>query len=603
MDEDEHHRAEQEMKLLHLRHLHQRNETQKFVNRLTSMLYKALLLAVAFGFLCLLPSQFTAFARFSCPAVLARSWDAVSILLVSFVISFGFLGRGQPDVQEDRSENVLYVNRLFESNGSFGDSAPKSIGWDDYALESNGCEDFPQISDGFEAVSDSGYQSSHKSEVNHADSLFSTVTAEATEGLDNKPSLSKVDVMRLPPLPPQPPVSINPPPQKDSNMAPPIMRYRSLKRKRRTVSSSLPPTPLPPSPALETLFPKQRRKDASGHEKSENPPKMDKIKSENKNPSNLPPRRPPRRTEDRVTVNHESRHRRSRNKEDYQYRTKEDYQYRTKEDRHKRRRSKDEHKHNNAEDIANAFGVLDRKHTKIPSSTTPPLQQWWSSYKKESKHKSKDSEPSPRLHSDISSRNVHSSSSSHPSARTPLPPTSIVDTISKHHRKVHSSTAPVLPHPASSFERIAKHHRNGGISESNGLSKSRRDGTPESKDSSNSSKENKVGDGKAEKKLASWKSLPIHLPPPPPPPPFPVFEHQWPLSDNTKREKRRSSTAESVQSESEPEPEHGWAFAFRKRFSLDNVNPQFCPSPSPDEVNRQADEFIAKFHEQIRLQK
>lgn len=599
MDDHEHHQAEQEMKLLHFRHLHQRNETQKFVNRLTSMLYKALLLAIALGFLSLLPFHFTAFARYSRSAVVARSWDAVSILLVSFVIFFGFLGRRKPDVQEnDRNGNVFYVNSLFESNSSFGDSAPKSIEWNDYALESNGCEDFPQKSDGFEAFSDSGYQSSQNSEVNHAVSLFPNVAPEVTEGLDNKQSLITVDGMRLPPLLPQPPVSINPPLQppvsinpplqKDSNMAPPIMRYRSLKRKRRIVSSNLHPTPASAFSASETLFPKQRSKDASGHEKLEKPPKRDKIKSESKNLSDLSPLRPPRPTEDRANVSHESRRRRSKSKEDSQHRTK--------EDEHKRRRSKHEHKHNNAEDFANAFGVLDRKHTTIPSSTIPPLQQWWSSYQKESKHKNKDSESSLRPHSDISNRNVHSSSSSHPSARPPLPPTSIVDSMSKHQRRVHSSTAPIV-------EKISKHHRNGGISESNGLSKSRRDETSENKDPINSSKGNRVGDDKVEEDLASWKSSPIHLPPPPPPPPFPVFEHQWPLSNDTKREKRRSSTAESAKSESEAEPEHGRAFAFRKQFSLDNVNAQFCPSPSPDEVNRKADAFIAKVRQQIRLRK
>ena len=37
MDEDEHRRAEEEMKeLLHLYHLHQRDESQKFVNKLIS---------------------------------------------------------------------------------------------------------------------------------------------------------------------------------------------------------------------------------------------------------------------------------------------------------------------------------------------------------------------------------------------------------------------------------------------------------------------------------------------------------------------------------------------------------------------------------------
>lgn len=582
--------------MLHFRHLQQRKETQKFVNRVTSILCKALLLAVALGFLCLLPSHFTAFARYSRSAVVARSWDAVSILLVSFVVFFGFLGRGKTDVQEnDRNENGFYVNSLFESNSNLADSAPKSIVWNDYALESNGCEDIPKNSDGFEAVSDSGYQSSHKSEVNHADSFSPTVAPEVTEDLDNKQSLITVDGMRLPPLLPQPPVSINLPLQKDSNMAPPIMRFRSLKRKRRIVSTNLHPTPASASSTSETLFPKQRSKDASGHEKLEKPPKRDKIKSENKNLPDLSPLRPPRPTEDRVNVSHESRHRRSKNREDSQHRTK--------EDEHKRRRSKHEQKHNNAEDVANAFSVLDRKHTTIPSSTTPPLQQWWSSYQKESKHQNKVSERSLRPHSDISSRNAHSSSSSHPSARPPFPTTSIVDSMSKHHKRVHSSRAPALPPYGSIVEKISKHHRNGGISESNGLSKSRRDETSENKDPINSSKGNRVGDDKVEEELASWKSSPIHLPPPPPPPPFPVFEHQWPLSNDTKREKKRSSTAESAKSESEPEREHGRAFAFRKQFSLDNVNAQFCPSPSPDEVNRQADAFIAKVHEQIRLRK
>lgn len=616
MDEDEHSRAEQEMKLLHLRHVHHRKETQKFVSRLTSLLYKALLLTVGFGLLCLSLSHFTEFTRYSRPAVLARSWDAISILLVSFVIAFGFLGRGQPDDEEiDRSENVFNVNSFFESNGSLGDPAPKSIGLNDSAFESNGCEDFPQISDGFEAVSDFGYENPRIPEVNHADSRFSTVSAEVIEVLENKQSLCIFDGSRRAPPPQQPPVSIIPPPpqppvsiilpptlppvsfihlpQNDSNMAPPMMRYCSLKRKRRIISPSLPHPPPTASPALETLYPQERSKDASGHEKSEKPPKMDKTKSENKNPSNLPPRCSPHPTADRITVNHESRHRRSRNKEYSQHRT-------NKEDEHKHRRSKDEHKYNSAEDIANALGILDRKHTKIPSSPSPQLQQWWSSYKKESKHKSKDPEPLPRPHSDKSSRNnVHSSSSSNPSLRPPLPRTSVVDTISKHHRKMHSSgiPAPGPPPPTFIVERISKHHRNREISESNGLSKSRRDETSESKVSSNSSKENMAGDGKAEENLDSWKSSPISLPPSPPPPPFL-------LPNDTKREKRRRSTAESAKSEFEPEleSERSRAFAFRKQFPLDNANPQFCPSPSPDEVNKKADAFIAGFYEQIRLQ-
>lgn len=109
-----------------------------------------------------------------------------------------------------------------------------------------------------------------------------------------------------------------------------------------------------------------------------------------------------------------------------------------------------------------------------------------------------------------------------------------------------------------------------------------------------------VGESKAEEKLARRKSLPIPLPPPPPPLPFSILD-----LPETKHEKKKIPPPASVESESEPEPEpeRGWAFVFRKQFSLDNGESQFCPSPSPDEVNRQADAFIANFHKQIRLQK
>lgn len=420
MDEEEHRRAEEEMKELHLRHLHQRNESQKFVNRLISTFYKALVLAIALVFLCLLPSQFSAFGRYFRRAVLARTWDAVNIILVGFAIAYGVFGRARiadPDVQEnDRNRNGLSINRFLESgeeytdpvdrhkefaldssvdvvaenvlsplvrddgkkkknaevvcsnsrempleplveihrfvespsghqmrslrssisyqdlrefsrgedssrrrsmddtdldrknrhrslhlapeSNGFEDSTPKSIGVKDSALESNGSEDSPPIkSDGFEAVSGSGNQSSRKSEViNNADSHFSSVAAEAVEASENKHSLSTVNVRRgpppppplpppppppllpPPPPPPPPPVSIISPPQKDSNMEPPAMHYTPLKRKRRIISPPPPPPPPPrPPPTLETL-PKQKTRDASEHEKSENPKKIGKNK-------------------------------------------------------------------------------------------------------------------------------------------------------------------------------------------------------------------------------------------------------------------------------------------------------------------------------------
>lgn len=774
MDEDEHRRAEEEMKELHLRHLHLRNESQKFVNRLISTFYKVLVLAIALGFLCLLPSQFATFGRYFRRAVIARTWDAVNIILVGIAIAYGVLGRtrmADQDVQENdqRNRNGLYVNRFLESgeeytepvgrrkefglaldssvdivaenvvpplvpddgrkkknaevvcsnprempleplveidrfvesppghrmrslrnsisyqdlrefshaeedsnrrramddidldrrnrhrsqhfapeSNGFEDSAPKSIEVKDSALESNGYEDSPQIkSDGFEAVSCSGYQSSLKSEViTHADSHLSSVTAEVVEASENKHSLSIVNARTGPPQPPPlpppplppPPVSVISQPEKDSNMEPPPPHYTSLKRKRKIISTPPPPPPPPrpppppppprPPPALEAL-PKEKTRDASGHEKSENPKKLEKTKSDKRNLFSLPPRPPPppvpRPTEHGVTVNHESRHRKSRSEEDSKYITSNEDEYRhrsikedeyknrsRKEDEYKHRSSKDEYKYKSAKDIASAFGLLDRKNKKIPSPPTPPpppsaLQQWWSSYKKDSKHKNKDSEPSPRSRSDKSSRKVHSSPSPPPAPPPPPPPpnASIIEKISKHHRKGRASTShppapppPPPPLPTSIVDKPSKHHRDGS-SESNGLSKPRRDESSESNDSSNSSKENMVGDNKA---IGRRKSLPIPLPPPPPPPPFPMSDHQWTLSD-TKHEKKRSSPAASVESESEPEPERGWGFVFRKQFSLDNGDTQFCPSPSPDEVNRQADAFIANFHKQIRLQK
>ena len=72
--------------------------------------YKALVLAIALGFLCLLPSQFAIFGRYFRRVVLARTWDAVNIVLVGFAIAYGVLGHARmadPEVQEnDRNRNI-----------------------------------------------------------------------------------------------------------------------------------------------------------------------------------------------------------------------------------------------------------------------------------------------------------------------------------------------------------------------------------------------------------------------------------------------------------------------------------------------------------------
>lgn len=146
MDEEEHRRAEEEMKELHLHHHQRRNEKPKFGNRLISTLYKALVLALVLGFFCFWSSQSLAFIRLSGCAVLARQWSvAVKILLLG-VLVFLVTGRGH----------------IAEPDGQ--DSAPKSIGLKHSALDLDGYKDSPQIPNGYEAVSNSGYQSSHKSE-------------------------------------------------------------------------------------------------------------------------------------------------------------------------------------------------------------------------------------------------------------------------------------------------------------------------------------------------------------------------------------------------------------------------------------------------------
>eukprot|EP01018_Ginkgo_biloba_P002766 Gb_31269 [translate_table: standard] len=90
-------------------------------------------------------------------------------------------------------------------------------------------------------------------------------------------------------------------------------------------------------------------------------------------------------------------------------------------------------------------------------------------------------------------------------------------------------------------------------------------------------------------------------PPPPPPPPFPIDgKHVSYSHDDLKQEKMTSSHAdavgESVDSDSEFEPES------EPEIIVPNHSNEQIGS-STDEVDQRADAFIAKFREQIRLQR
>ncbi|XP_057821958.1 pollen-specific leucine-rich repeat extensin-like protein 2 [Cryptomeria japonica] len=762
MDEDDHRRAQEEMNALSLRHLQQLKDSQKFVNRLTSMLYKALAVGLVLGLLSLLPPQLPSFVGHIRRVVFARAWDVVNVLLVLLAISYGVLGQGgrqenegQIDGNGSREEyegrifdydsvnrrrglldhNVVSSeSRVVESSSlyeheyayehpvavaapplrrmrssvsyydlreasrawddsnppramddtdwvrrnrhapedskasAFGNSVPKSSGAGDSVKASNGCEDSAVRSE------DSEEKSSGRGAIPQSEDIQYPKEAEVKPrdfdfSAQVKNNVVTEEQCKHPPPPSSPPRIASP--QRDSNpkpLSPPKdmnpIPSQSEKRRRKPPSPPTPPPPPPrppppppcPPPALEPHLPKQTitaAPDSNPHhsdeklEKPEKPKKSEKIKSDKKfpvNPIPNPPIPPPLPTE---IPKHESRHRSSRSKDDSKHKN-------------------SEHKHNRST-IVNAFGLLpqsERRNKKnpIPTPPVPPpppstLQQWFLSYKRDFKNKSKDSEPSPRHRSDKSRRKVHSSSSPPPppplpayiyttdpmhtkkraSEKSGKPKVPIYSTDSNYPKNVEASEKIELPKPPV-YAPDPRYQKDEGFKEKTPVyapdpryqkDEGFKEKTPvyapdtryqkdegfeeiavakKASGRTNSSeywKENVNGDAKATEKLAERKSSSIPLPPPPPPP-FPMVEHHWSFYDDLKLQKRKiPSPAESAEPvpEPEPEPESGWAFVFRRQFSLDNPDSPFCPSPSPDEVNRKADAFIARMHQQLRLQK